>query len=54
VYHRSRLTAGTRLEGPAVIEEMSSTTVLAPGHAATVDALGNLIIRLDMNAKART
>jgi N-methylhydantoinase A len=47
VYDRTRLAACATVEGPAVIEEMSSTTVLAPGHAAKVDALGNLVIRLD-------
>jgi hypothetical protein len=29
-----------------VIEEMSSTTVLAPTHALRVDAYGNLIVRV--------
>jgi N-methylhydantoinase A len=45
VYDRARLVVGTILEGPAVVEEMSSTTVLAPGHRAEVDGLGNLVIR---------
>ena len=50
VYDRTRLAAHAQLNGPAVIEEMSSTTVLAPGHVARVDALGNLVIRLDGGA----
>ncbi|MFC4275194.1 hydantoinase/oxoprolinase family protein [Achromobacter aloeverae] len=47
VYHRASLAPGVRIAGPAVIEEMSSTTVLEPGHDMTVDAYGNLIINLD-------
>jgi N-methylhydantoinase A len=38
------LPAGTRLAGPLVIEEMSSTTLLAPGQTARVDRIGNIII----------
>ncbi|CAM3624755.1 Acetone carboxylase beta subunit [Bordetella sputigena] len=44
VYHRDDLGAGARIAGPAVIEEMSSTTVLEPDQSLTVDAYGNLII----------
>ncbi|MFL9960211.1 hydantoinase/oxoprolinase family protein [Paraburkholderia sediminicola] len=46
VYDRARLAPGATLQGPAVIEEMSSTTVLAPTHALRVDAYGNLIVRV--------
>ena len=46
VYARSKLAAGTVIDGPAVIEEMSSTTLLTPGQRATVDSIGNLIIKL--------
>ena len=46
VYARSKLAAGTVIEGPAVIEEMSSTTLLTPSQRATVDSIGNLIIKL--------
>jgi len=52
VYDRTRLASRTTVAGPAVIEEMSSTTVLAPGHAAQVDALGNLVIRLGVTGEA--
>jgi N-methylhydantoinase A len=37
---------GARFTGPALLEEMSSTTVVGVGHDATVDEYGNLIIRL--------
>jgi N-methylhydantoinase A len=46
VYDRARLAPGATLQGPAVIEEMSSTTVLGPTHALRVDAYGNLIVRV--------
>jgi N-methylhydantoinase A len=46
VYDRERLAAGATLQGPAVVEEMSSTTVLAPSHSLRVDAYGNLIVRV--------
>lgn len=44
-YDRARLLAGNVVPGPAVVTEMDSTTVVLPGHAATVDEHGNLLIR---------
>ena len=44
VYERDRLTAGTRVEGPAIVEEKESTTVLPPKTVAEVDELGNLVV----------
>jgi len=44
IYDRSRLRAGNRLRGPAVITEYSATTVLLPGWIARVDAYGNLLL----------
>jgi N-methylhydantoinase A len=46
VYDRDLLPAGARIAGPAVIEEMSSTTVLGPNHHAEVDRFGTLVISL--------
>ncbi len=43
---RERLPAGAVLTGPRVIEEMSSTTLLAPGRRATVDRIGNIVIEV--------
>ena len=37
---------GVRFSGPALLEEMSSTTVVGAGQDVEVDAYGNLIIRL--------
>ena len=45
VYDRARLGAGDVVEGPAVLEEFSSTVPLHPGFAARVDGMGNLLIR---------
>ena len=45
VYDRARLGAGDEVEGPAVLEEFSSTVPLHPGFTARVDGFGNLLIR---------
>lgn len=45
-YARSRLKAGNVLTGPAIVEQMDSTTVLPPGLSAKVDAFGNLLIAM--------
>jgi N-methylhydantoinase A len=44
VLHRDRLRPGDRFEGPLVIEEQSSTTVVPPDCTMIVDGLGNLLI----------
>ena len=44
VFDRDRLQTGNRIEGPAVIEQMDSTTFVLPGQTATVDPYHNLII----------
>jgi N-methylhydantoinase A len=44
VYDRRRLPVGARLEGPGVVEEPESTTVLPPGTTAEVDPWANLIV----------
>ena len=45
VFDRARLGAGDVIEGPAVLEEFSSTVPLHPGFRAEVDRFGNLVIR---------
>jgi N-methylhydantoinase A len=45
VYDRAVLSAGFRLEGPAVVEEFGSTTVVFPAQHLEVDAHGILIVR---------
>ena len=44
IYRRDGLPVGAAIDGPAIIEEMSATTVILPGQHAAVDALGNIII----------
>jgi len=46
-YRRSSLRSGDRIEGPAVIEEFNSTTVIPPDVAGTVDEIGNIVIKLE-------
>lgn len=45
IYDRTRLRAHNQLEGPAIITEMDSTTLILPGHFGQVDAFGNILIR---------
>jgi N-methylhydantoinase A len=45
-FARAALVAGNRIEGPALIEEYASTTVVLPGDSLLVDALGNLDISI--------
>lgn len=44
IYDRYRLFPGAELDGPAVIEERESTTVLPPGCRAVVDEYASLIV----------
>ena len=44
IYDREKLGVGTIIPGPAIVVEMDSTTLILPGHAATVDKVGNLLI----------
>ena len=46
VYDRQRLHSGNQLSGPAIIEQMDSTTVVHPGQTAQIDRFGNIIIEL--------
>ena len=45
VLARASLPAGFKLEGPAIVEEFGSTTVVFPGQHLTVDPHGILIIK---------
>jgi N-methylhydantoinase A len=46
VWQREALPEGAAITGPAIIQQADATTVLEPGSSATVDALGNLRIRV--------
>jgi N-methylhydantoinase A len=43
---RAALRAGNRIEGPALVEEHASTTVVLPGDKLRVDEFGNLVIEI--------
>ncbi len=38
------LTPGCKVDGPAIIEEPSTTIVIFPGHRATVSVMGNYVV----------
>jgi N-methylhydantoinase A len=44
VYDRAKLEPGAAITGPAIVTEFDSTTVVLPGHAATVDTNYNILI----------
>ena len=44
LYDRAKLHEDLVIQGPAIVVEMDSTTVILPQHNASVDSLGNLII----------
>lgn len=46
IYARDRLPVGARIEGPAIFNQMDTTTVAEPGNVVHVDETGNLIIEV--------
>ena len=44
IYERSKLRAGDRIPGPAIVCEMDSTTVILADCAGVVDRHGNILI----------
>ena len=50
VYAREALPPGFELNGPAILEQPDSTTLVYPGHRARVDAFGNLLIEIERPA----
>jgi N-methylhydantoinase A len=50
-YDRTRLSLGARIEGPAIIRQYDTTTVVLPRHYAEVDSHGNLLIWPDSKRK---
>jgi len=45
-YARLDLPVGTRVDGPAILEQSDTTVWLEPGFCAVVDSFGNLLVRL--------
>jgi N-methylhydantoinase A len=46
IYQREELVRGQQFSGPAIIEQLDTTTVVEPGDRARVDFCGNLIIEI--------
>jgi N-methylhydantoinase A len=44
IYDRAKLAPGNRFDGPAIVTEFDSTTVVLPGYAAEVDVNFNILI----------
>jgi N-methylhydantoinase A len=47
IYERGKLPVGATFDGPAIVEQADTTTVMPPGTHCTVDKHGNLIIKVD-------
>jgi len=47
IYERGQLPVGVRFEGPAIIEQPDTTTVMPPRTQCRVDQYGNLIIKVE-------
>jgi N-methylhydantoinase A/oxoprolinase/acetone carboxylase beta subunit len=52
-YDRAALRAGNRLQGPAIVNQYDTTTVVPPGVEAHVDRFGNIVIEVGASAEAR-
>jgi N-methylhydantoinase A len=44
LYERARLRVGAIVAGPAIIEQLDATTVIAPGWSGQIDGRGNLVL----------
>jgi N-methylhydantoinase A len=49
IYHRDLLSPGNVFHGPAIIDQMDSTTVVFPGDEVRIDGFGNMIITLGLS-----
>ncbi|MCK4449823.1 MAG: hypothetical protein KAX26_04445 [Anaerolineae bacterium] len=47
IYDGSKLQAGNRIKGPAIIEEVTTTIIVCPNDLAKVDRLGNVVIEVN-------
>jgi N-methylhydantoinase A len=46
VYDGPALSAGTRIEGPGIVREPTTTLVVYPGSSAVVTPLGNYVLEI--------
>jgi N-methylhydantoinase A/oxoprolinase/acetone carboxylase beta subunit len=51
-YDRAALQAGNRVDGPAIVNQYDSTTVIPPGLSARVDRFGNIVVDTAVPAEA--
>jgi N-methylhydantoinase A len=47
IYDGAKLLAGNRIDGPAVIEEVTTTIVICPNDYAVIDRFGNVVIEVN-------
>ena len=47
IYDRSKLGFGAKAQGPLVVEEPTTATVVCPGQSLSVDEYGNLIVEME-------
>jgi N-methylhydantoinase A len=47
IYERGKMPIGADFEGPAIIEQPDTTTVIPPESTCTIDKYGNIIINVD-------
>jgi len=50
-YARELLLAGNRIDGPAIINQYDSTTVIPPGLSSEIDRFGNIVIWIEHPAR---
>lgn len=50
IYDRESLSAGTKIQGPAVIEQLDSTTIVPPGITAEVDPWLTIVMKVPLSA----
>ena len=46
VYQREKLPIGIDIMGPAIVNEMSATTLILSGQTARVDLWGNIVLQV--------
>lgn len=49
VYYRNQLSPGMKIYGPAIIEEVTTSTIVYPNMILDIDKYGNLIINTEVN-----
>jgi N-methylhydantoinase A len=47
IYRRDFLPEAAEFTGPAIVEQLDSTTVIEPGNRVRIDPLGNLVVAVE-------